>query len=79
MNTGRSVKNLSATSTPDAIFKRKNERNISAVNMPLPSTPFSTTLSVGEDSNEEGEYVYQYIYDVVSDDNATLNKQNISS
>ncbi len=76
------MKNLSPTSTPDAIFKRNNERNISAVNMPLPSTPFSTTLSVGtvgEDSNEEGEYVYQYIYDVVSDDNATLNKQNISS
>ena len=63
--------------TPDTIFKGKNERNISAVSMPLPSTPFSTTLSVGEDSNDEGEYVYQYIYDVVSDDTKQNNLHTI--
>ncbi len=53
------------TSTPDTIFE---QRNISAVDMPLPSTPFSTTLSVRENSNDEGEYIYQYIYDEICDE-----------
>ena len=35
--------NMSPTSTPDAILQ--NERNIIAVNMPLLSTPFSTTCT----------------------------------